>query len=702
MSNLIKSPDIAYRNPHVAVNVSINDIRPIPNVNTLGIATYIPIYSPMGITNKLMKISGEDVLKNYVGMFGKPNTTKYGPSGTYAYNALNHGYELYTINVRPDNAAYANAIVGFGIKEIQDTIFVDYDVANNTYTLYKTMDVVPEELQGTVTPISFRNFSMGFSTKTCEDVRNDDDFILKARELKLLSEVTNATDIFIPAFGFRYEGASEFGNNFAVRINATKTFVNECCPVYEANMINTKTNEIVNKVDFSLTDAVINETIPVGLVSAFDAYSDSFQAIQLDKDEVDEIEELVYKYTGKSVENMRTALLTEFPNFETATSSNIDDIEAATMIFASRFHTDPDDYDVTPLTCVDMTKDMNSENLFIPYNSISLLFLDNGHSGDLKEIVNKPFSWKHKVIKAGDTEPTLIFEELFSRAFNGYYTKKIYDLSAFTVDVIFDVEYPMTVQKAIGNLCLDREGETSTQRRIDIQYIPEPPIESKSFIEVLGWSSTMMESNRNMWKLVGRFKYQDPSTKKPKKFNSGWAVMQPLITHLLKNTGEPFSGKNSGVYGYITNSEELIPYDNADREDLTIADCNYFAFYDSINTFAVDEDSNTMPGVDTSVKRFINNFTLNRVIKLSQPILSEHKILLNDPKKWIKLQNMVNDKISRYNNAVRKFELAIGYDASKPSDIENGIPSCFINVTFEHISKHIKLQINVQPNLTNS
>ena len=100
--------------------------RPLPRINTAQYSVFQPIFSPKGVTNEVVYITGQDVLNKYNDLFGKPNTVLYGPGATYIWQAVRGGFNAGVVNVRPADATYANFFVNFMIEKSdkQQKLFV--------------------------------------------------------------------------------------------------------------------------------------------------------------------------------------------------------------------------------------------------------------------------------------------------------------------------------------------------------------------------------------------------------------------------------------------------------------------------------------------------------------------------------------------------------------------------------------------------
>ena len=98
--------------------------------SNLDIGIYIPLFSPKGIDNKVIRVSSPSELIN---KFGKPDdTTKYGLGFLYAYKATQYSSNVLVVRLLPNDAAYANIIIGIPKEAQSNTVQSD---VNNDVTI---------------------------------------------------------------------------------------------------------------------------------------------------------------------------------------------------------------------------------------------------------------------------------------------------------------------------------------------------------------------------------------------------------------------------------------------------------------------------------------------------------------------------------------------------------------------------------------
>ena len=109
-----------FQHSNTVLTITDESERDIPVVNSDNYTVIQPIYSPKGVTNEWVKIEGTDIVNTYLELFGAPNTAKYGPMATYAYNAVLGRFNAAVINMRPEGSTYPNTYLAFNIEKAKD------------------------------------------------------------------------------------------------------------------------------------------------------------------------------------------------------------------------------------------------------------------------------------------------------------------------------------------------------------------------------------------------------------------------------------------------------------------------------------------------------------------------------------------------------------------------------------------------------
>lgn len=730
----------------VVVNTIISDKVKVESVTSLGFKQLIPMVMPKGPTNRVFAVAGSDTVNKFTETFGYPHTKRYGLPGTYAYEAVRNGWTVYCVNLRPDDATYANVVMDFVVEPTERAFVVmPAGAAPNNYRRILTFAneaAIPEEISTTPAVVigTYNAYNIGFKDSYLANMlddstfRDDLDALCKAPAPTMGSSGFNPNFTFkMPIFGFLYQGAGEYANGYTVSIQETIESLSEgsnTYPLYKMTLL--EGSSVLFNSTTCLT-RLLKDDLPVAPDDIFDRYTK-------------------YYVTGYLAEakyiNRITSVATEAIDASTTSLANA--IKAAIPTIDLTMEGDTDFY------LVGMSDDIAKQELALENNSAygdhalstfkylhkpisedTTSFgylvsngahkLDGGSYGCINDILKTDgFDWNAECITITDTtavedvitvynSPTLhnsikvklnsdryeaVYFKPFTKMFEDFYnlaiTKEIVDPAMMPSALILDPDYPNSVKKAAAQFNNVPSYYQSISRRPDVTYVMASPANLKNAAEIAEWSRGYSDENRNVFKVAGRTQFTDPSTNRPEMFSGIFSFHTTLLPHLLKIDGNSFSGANSAIFNSnIVDKWTGLPSDVDDRNLYAKSCLNYFSYYTSLNAYALDDDCTNIPDFETSVKRLVNNTMFNEVVWIAYMYLRENKISKATPVEWSRHEQAILSKISAYRPAFNSLDVAIGYDSTTPSDVVNGIPSCFLTCAFDKITRHFKLVAEV-------
>lgn len=119
-----KIPRGMYTGPYNALpfsstvyTVTDNSLVPEEEINAGNYSVFQPFFLPKGVTSEAIYVEGEDIVNKWLKINGRPNTNRYGRMATWAYVALQSGFNLGYVNMRPKDATYPNTYLSLVFKQ---------------------------------------------------------------------------------------------------------------------------------------------------------------------------------------------------------------------------------------------------------------------------------------------------------------------------------------------------------------------------------------------------------------------------------------------------------------------------------------------------------------------------------------------------------------------------------------------------------
>lgn len=750
-NNMITGTTTYGEHSQVVLDVQINDKVAVTSVDALNFKRLCPVFLPKGPTNRVFKVAGSGTVGTFLNTFGHPHTGRYGFPGTAAYEAVLNGWTTYIVNLRPDDATYANVITNFVVEPVERVFAVQppgarpYDY--HRISTFNTVDDIPDSIKNTPGVVigAYPSYDVGFKDSSMSNLYDDGEFRDQLEMLcqQAVPKVDTAKydasyRYSLPVTGFVYQGAGEYANGFTVSISDTSESLVEEGNIYPLFKLSLLEGSSAIYNGLTALTRLQSDGLPVAPDDIFDRYTDYYFGAYLSEAKyLNKITELVINAADMSIVSLREALAIAVPEMDVDNplSSDFNQIVLNAELHKQEFtKTSTALYGDHALSTFKFlhTPIATSASAFNYVYSNGVHKLTNGSYGCVNEIIKTDgFDWNATVaviedpsggeemltvynsptlqnnikIKLSDDkyEVTYIkpFIQMYLDFFNCEITQEICDPAIVGACIILDPDYPMEIKQAAERFTNCPSGFQSTVKRPDITFIATPPASYKNSQEIAEWSRQFMTENRNLYKVSGRTVFSDITTNRPSMLPAIFSFDKTLLPHLLKVNGKSYSAEPSAVYTNLIKDRWVGLPSGPDEKNLFADTClNYYAYYDSLNAYALDDDVTNMPNVESSVKRLINNIMFNEVITRTYLFIRENKISNANPVEWNRLEQAILQKINEFQPAFTSLNVRIGYDITSPADVAKGIPSCFLTASFDGISRSFKMVAEVVPNET--
>lgn len=744
---LITSPYNAYLHPNSVITITDTSEAPIPVLTSDNYSVFHPIYSPKGPTQEVIYIEGNDIVGTYLKLFGYPNTTKYGPMATWAYQSVLSRFSLGTINMRTPDSTYANVYLAFNAEKAMTgeeldvaatkTLYMAQNGDNQKYFMSFTKAEVETWLgdrkgTDTISEISLEYYKIGFAQYTVQDLKVEtdyDDFLLsEATKLEVKeSSVIDATDkIHMPLIAIAYRGASGYGNGYTMEIKEQASKINDVYPYFNAQ-IKDKT-EMEYEFGFTLFDiaqAQLNygfgdraqekcqiTMTPTNSVQIFRSYS-------IARKEANKLEKPFNTLMKKIKAYMVAEIKKTFVGFNESEveSSNIKEFFDAMDTFAKTFtrnkNTEAGISYETPFSYANPWKDLDealAAKLPFEYERCSsTMQFASGSGGELEKLLDEnEFDmdatlteevWNEES-EESESKEYKVWERLLIEVFTGVTDDSIFDPSIVRDCIVFGEDFPDSVQEAIDELTRYHEDVVNYERsRVDWTYIRTPRLKIRTLSAALDWVDGFkneFKKNINMHPVIGQFRFTDTVTRTQEYFSAFYDYIGTdgvLFDYLTSCTPRSFaSGTYSVVTKGATNSQLLVPRTSTEREELKKRDVMYYRRR-SDGTYALGDDNGYNIGYDSVLKSIGSNIQFNRIMNIAYLILRDNRIINPTADELEILRRNIESAIAKpMKHFEDKVKVTIGISNNEMEAGKN-VVLCNIYVTGHEYSRYNRLHM---------
>lgn len=733
-----------FQHSNTVLTITDESERDIPVVNSDNYTVIQPIYSPKGVTNEWVKIEGTDIVNTYLELFGAPNTAKYGPMATYAYNAVLGRFNAAVINMRPEGSTYPNTYLAFNIEKAKDekgqtpltkTLYAVMNSSTEEYIFSfdkKDCEDQKEELDE-IKEIPLEYYQFGYVNYTVEDLTSEteveDYFKNQLPKMQVDASATIAdVQVHVPQFMLAYRGAGDYGNIFKFKVATNTELLNDAYPFFQGTikdsikdvytfsfaMFDTSVGQLNYGFEDRATNACKKAMTATNVVQEFRAWS-------IKRKEANKAEKAIQQIIKNTKDYMLAKIKETFPTFDPETSvSNLEDYNNALDTLAGMFKRNRETAAgagrETPFSFVNPwlpLEDAVKGVLPLEYvNAPGELQFYSGSLGKLREKLDEEdFSWDTTLQRqepnpdtgSPETKDYKVWSDLLIKAYSGELDDSLFDSSIVPDGILFGEQYPIEVQEEIDKLCKYKEDVLNVETvRPDFCYIRTPEEKVNTIQKALDWSDGFLngdKKNLNMHPLIGSWRFTDTTTGAQERFSGCFDWLGDgsiLFDYLFSCTHKAFAtGDYSVITKGATNSQLLVPRTSGEREELKKREIMYFKRR-STGLYALGEDTGYIVGKESVLKNIGSNIQFNRIMNIAHNIMKDNVIIDPTTDDLEALKRKIEAAIVNPAKHFKdKVSVTIGL-STHAQEVNRNVVLCEIRVTGNDYSRYNRLHMVAQ------
>ncbi len=543
-------------------------------------------------------------------VFGEPNFARHGQPLLQAQTLINNGAQVLAKRVVADDATLANLVI---LAKVKQTEVQKRDSMGNP--LYAT----PEGGESTTaegnTPIMLNKCHIEYELQTVSENHNDiEDLKASALALADYDEKEDTEDHVYPVALIADNGRGVSSKKIKITSNITGSR-NRNYLSYVFSVI--ENSAVVESTVFTLNPELNSSTTNLALDSVSKTYLKEVKAFTFD-DVMVEFLEFVKKLSG------------------------IEDIDNTDVLFGK-------DKKGQGIDVFEMAGEVN---LAIPVG----MPLQSGSNGDFGNFPLKSESYTTKM----------------TEAFNGTFTKDIYDVDNILLDVILDANYPDEVKKAI---------ETLVDFREDCVFLRDLGTGLFTAEDIIAKASDAAKS-RYIAVYGNSYDVINPYSKKQITVTPGYSLARILPKHLSEKRHAPLAGQLHGfvfddiVEGTVNFLPKIIPGKDQ-KEELFEKRINFISYFNNIATM----ESEYTTQEDYTGFSFLNNtLAVQEIIKAIRIHCPKARYSFMEEDDLTKYEEDVKVILDKYSSNFSKLEMEYMAD---PTYEQNMIFYAVLTVQFK-------------------
>lgn len=541
-------------------------------------------------------------------IFGDTNFARHGQPLLQAQTLINNGAQVLAKRIVADDATLANLIV---LAKVKQTETQKTDAEGNP--LYTTADGKETTEAGGNTPVMINKCHIEYELQTVTENHNDIED-LKASALALADYAADTEEKVFPIALIADNGRGVSSKKIKITSNIAGSRNREYLS-YVFSVIENST--VLESTVFTLNPDLVSSTTNLSLTSVGKTYLKEVRVFSFDE------------------------VTTEFLS-TVKTLTGIENIDNVDVLFGK-------DKKGQALDVFEIAGDVN---LSIPVG----IPLQSGSNGDFGNFPLKSESYTQKL----------------TEAFNGTFTKDIYDVDNILLDCILDANYPDPVKKAIETLVEFRE-DCVFLRDLGTGLFTAQDIISKA-AEVA--KSRYVAVYGNSWDVI------DPYSKKQITVTPGYNLAKLLPKHISEKRHAPLAGQLHGfvfddiVEGTVNFLPKSIPGKDQ-KEDLFEKRINFISYFNNIATM---ESEYTTQEAYTGFSFLNNTLAVQEIIKAIRVHCPKARYSFMEEDDLTKYEEDVKAILDKYSSNFTKLEMEYMAD---PTYEQNMIFYAVLTVQFK-------------------
>lgn len=657
-----------------------------------------PFISSKGVDNVFIrKRTRGEIVKAY----GDSAFSKYGqPLMQVLHVAESPNAEIFCMRVMPDDATYANSVIG--VKAVGDKTSTGDNLLNRKFTITFTQAYIEAATVESSDVETGTNPVHGVLTATPTYVETDTDSVND-------SNINYATHVLLRAYD---SGRGDFGNFYRFRISKETTYQKEYgIKFYNFETLSTEKGieKISNYVGCAVTSSKYNNATLINDVIDDQDIGTYPVKYNIDETVVEGVYNAYIEWCEEfitALETARTAAVTA-QNTASSTTGNhtVEELIAGTVAEADQSATDKaflTKYTTFTAKIADIKA--NSE---ISIDEFDIFFGDNISGTDSGIVIRNSASTAFAVdINAADGNKfkygsngsfTYNFSDAsfvtaltscYEKAFDGTYDKRILSAQRVPVNAIFDANYPDSVKQKMTDLCIARND--------GLVYLDAGIISSLTINNVNSLIKRFesMSNDNKISRNIQHYYIKEPTSKKRIPVTISYFLAYQYTDHVINNgTHIPFVKSYARLSGHIRDS--LYPtvdnYEYNFKEILTENRFNYFEtigdniFQRATQNTAQSKISDLLEENNIAtlyeLKRAIENDITNRLYDFSDADVRSSFKDYEDAR----FASWKNSKIKDFSIDFRMNEW----------EADRSILHCYLSVTFRGLMKRAILEIDI-------
>ena len=654
-----------------------------------------PFISSKGVDNVFIrKRTRGEIVKTY----GDSAFSKYGqPLMQALHVAESPNAEIFCMRVMPDDATYANSVIG--VKAVGDKTSTGDSLLNRKFTITFTQAYIEAATVESSNAETGANPVHGVLTATPTYVETDTDSVNN-------SNINYATHALLRAYD---SGRGDFGNFYRFRISKETTYQKEYgIKFYNFETLSTErgVQKISNYVGCAVTSSKYNNATLINDIIDDQDVGTYPVKFNIDESVVEGVYDKYIKWCEAYITDLKTtsaSLVSEYDNAAATAHTRL----SSELIAGAENITESEEAFLTRYNAIwkkinDLTANSNinidefdiffgqniegiDSGIVISSSATKSFAIDiNAADGSVfKYGSNGSFSYNFS-----DASFVTALASCYEKAFDGTYDKRILSAQRVPVNAIFDANYPDSVKQKMADLCIARNDGLVY---LDAGIIS--PLTTNNIDSLIKRFESMGNDNK-ISRNIQHYYIKEPTSKKRIPVTISYFLAYQYTNHVIDNgTHIPFVKSYARLSGHIRDS--LYPtvdnYEYNFKEILTENRFNYFEtigdniFQRATQNTAQSKNSDLLEENNIAtlydLKRAIETDIINRLYDFSDADVRSSFKDYEDAR----FASWKNSKIKDFSIDFRMNEW----------EADRSILHCYLSVTFRGLMKRAILEIDI-------